>query len=143
MDFAELIPVGLKDEVIFPVDEAVTAKHIGSGSLRVLATPAMIGFMERASHAMIARCLPEGYSSVGVQVDVRHLAATPVGASVRIVTQVVEVDGRRVNLAVEAWDEQEKVGEGRHQRVVIDLARFLQRVEEKAKRLAGVGPAQA
>lgn len=139
MDFAARIPVGLKDEVVFPVDEAVTAMHIGRGSLRVLATPAMIGFMERVSHALIAHHLPEGYSSVGVVVDVRHLAATPMGATVRIISQVIEVDGRRVTLSVEAWDDQEKVGEGRHQRVIINLERFLQRVDEKARRLVRAG----
>jgi len=141
MDFAQTIPVGLKDEVVFPVDEAVTAFHIGSGSLRVLATPAMIGFMERVSHKLIARHLPDGFSSVGVVVDVRHLAATPLGATVRITSQVLEVDGRRVTLAVDAWDDQEKVGEGRHQRVIIDLERFLQRVNDKAQRLGRGTPA--
>jgi predicted thioesterase len=125
------------------VEEAVTAFHIGSGSLRVLATPAMIGFMERVSHKLIARYLPEGYSSVGVVVDVRHLAATPMGASVRIISQVLEVDGRRVTLSVEAWDNYEKVGEGRHQRVIIDLERFLQRVDEKAQRLARAASASS
>jgi predicted thioesterase len=143
MDFAARIPIGLKDEVVFPVEEAVTAFHIGSGSLRVLATPAMIGFMERVSHKLIARYLPEGYSSVGVVVDVRHLAATPMGASVRIISQVLEVDGRRVTLSVEAWDNYEKVGEGRHPRVIIDLERFLQRVDEKAQRLARAASASS
>jgi predicted thioesterase len=103
----------------------------------------MIGFMERVSHKLIARYLPEGYSSVGVVVDVRHLAATPMGASVRIISQVLEVDGRRVTLSVEAWDNYEKVGEGRHQRVIIDLERFLQRVDEKAQRLARAASASS
>lgn len=143
MEFAEMIPVGLKDEVVFPVDEAVTAFHIGSGSLRVLATPAMIGFMERVSHKLIARHLPEGYSSVGVAVDIRHLAATPMGASVRIIAEVLEVDGRRVTLSVEAWDAQEKVGEGRHQRAIIEMERFLKRVDDKAQRLARAASASS
>jgi predicted thioesterase len=133
MEFGECIEVGMKHEATFRVDEQYTAFHIGSGSLRVLATPSMIGFMERISHQLLTRCLPDGYSSVGAVVDVRHLAPTPLGWTVRVTSEVVEVDGRKVTLAVEAWDDREKVGEGRHQRVVIDLNRFLQRVEAKQK----------
>ena len=133
MEFAECIEVGMKHEATFQVDEQYTAFHIGSGSLRVLATPSMIGFMERISHQLLARCLPEGYSSVGALVDVRHLAPTPLGWTVRVTSEVIEVEGRKVTLAVEAWDDEEKVGEGRHQRVVINLERFLQRVEAKQK----------
>jgi fluoroacetyl-CoA thioesterase len=133
MEFSECIEVGMKHEATFQVDEQYTAFHIGSGSLRVLATPSMIGFMERISHQLLTGCLPEGYSSVGAVVDVRHLAPTPLGWTVRVTSEVIEVDGRKVTLAVEAWDDQEMVGEGRHQRVVIDLNRFLQRVEAKQK----------
>lgn len=131
MEFNECIQLGMKSEATFRVEEQYTAFHIGSGSLRVLATPSMIGFMERISHQLLARCLPQGYSSVGAVVDVRHLAPTPLGWSVRVTSEVIEVDGRKVTLAVEAWDDQEKVGEGRHQRVVIDENRFLQRVQAK------------
>ena len=133
MEFAECIEVGMKHEATFQVDEQYTAFHIGSGALRVLATPSMIGFMERISHQLLARCLPEGYSSVGALVDVRHLAPTPLGWTVRVTSEVIDVEGRKVTLAVEAWDDEEKVGEGRHQRVVINLERFLQRVEAKQK----------
>lgn len=133
MEFNECIEVGMRHEATFQVDEQYTAFHIGSGSLRVLATPSMIGFMERISHQLLARCLPEGYSSVGALVDVRHLAPTPIGWKVRVTSEVIEVEGRKVTLAVEAWDDLEKVGEGRHQRVVIDLNRFLQRVQAKQK----------
>jgi predicted thioesterase len=133
MEFAECIEVGMKHEATFQVDEQYTAFHIGSGSLRVLATPSMIGFMERISHQLLARCLPEGYSSVGSLVDVRHLAPTPLGWVVRVTSEVIEVDGRKVTLAVEAWDDAEKVGEGRHQRVVINLESFLRRVDAKQK----------
>ena len=131
MEFSECIIIGMKHEVTFQVDEQYTAFHIGSGALRVLATPSMIGFMERTSHQLLMRCLPEGYSSVGSLVDVRHLAPTPMGWTVRVMSEVVEVDGRKVTLAVEAWDDQEKIGEGSHLRVVIDLNRFLSRVESK------------
>ena len=134
MEFSDCISVGMKHENTFRVDEQYTAFHIGSGALRVLATPSMISFMERTSHQLLSRCLPEGYSSVGTVVEVRHLAPTPLDWTVRVTSEVVEVEGRKVTLAVEAWDEQEKVGEGRHQRVVIDLNRFLARVEAKRQR---------
>ncbi|MDI6696412.1 MAG: thioesterase family protein [Anaerolineales bacterium] len=135
MDYSAMIPVGLRNEAIFVVEEQYTAAHIGSGSLRVLATPSMIGMMERVSHALIAQQLPEGYSSVGTLVNVQHLAPTPMNARVRVLSQVVEVDGRKVTLHVEAWDDQEKVGEGQHQRVIIEVQRFLQRVTEKQRQI--------
>ncbi len=87
--------------------------------------------MERVARDLMERNLPEGYSSVGVWVDVRHLAATPVEAKVRVACEVIEIDGRKVDFRVEAWDEIEKIGEGRHQRVAIDVDRFLQRLQAK------------
>jgi fluoroacetyl-CoA thioesterase len=132
MEWVDQILVGLKAEREFLVEEQYTAGHVGSGSLRVLATPCMIGFMERVARDLIELNLPGGYSSVGVWVDVRHLAATPVGAKVKIFCQVTGIEGRKVDFQVEAWDESEKIGEGRHQRVVIDVARFLQRLQAKS-----------
>jgi fluoroacetyl-CoA thioesterase len=137
MDVIEFIKPGLRKEQEMLVEEKHTAGHVGSGALRVLATPAMIGFMERNAHQMLAENLPAGYSSVGVVVEVRHLAPTPVGQKVRVVAEVLEVEGVKVNLAIEAWDPTEKIGEGRHQRVVIDEARFLRRVEAKIAEKGG------
>ncbi len=131
MELMEKIVVGMREEQVFGVEEEYTAGHVGSGSLRVLATPSMIGFMERVARDLMERNLPDGYSSVGVWVDVRHLAATPVGARVRVACEVIQIDGRKVDFRVEAWDEVEKIGEGRHQRVAIDVSRFLQRLQAK------------
>ena len=131
MDLTEKITLGLSEEQEFVVQEEHTAGHVGSGSLRVLATPSLIGFMERVARDLMERNLPEGYSSVGVWVDVHHLAATPVDAKVRVSCQVIAVDGRKVDFSVQAWDEVEKIGEGHHQRVVIDVGRFLQRLQAK------------
>jgi predicted thioesterase len=108
-----------------------SAIHLGSGSSRVLATPWMIAFMERVSHRLLTCCLPEGFSSVGTHLDVRHLAPTPVGATIRIKAEVRSLEGNRVYLSIEAWDNLEKIGEGTHERAVIDEARFLKRVEKK------------
>jgi fluoroacetyl-CoA thioesterase len=131
MELAELIHPGMTREDSFEVSLENSAIHLGSGSSRVLATPWMIAFMERVSHRLLTCCLPEGYSSVGTHLDVRHLAPTPVGASIRIRAEVLAVDGIRVNFSIEAWDNLEKIGEGKHERVVIDEARFLRRVEKK------------
>ncbi len=130
------IEVGMKGEQTFLVEERFTAGHVGSGSLRVLATPSMIGFMERVATGLIQQRLPPGISSVGVHVDVRHLAATPVGVEVRVACEVTGVEGRRVDFKVEAWDEVELIGQGAHQRYVIDVERFLKRLENK---LPGAG----
>jgi predicted thioesterase len=112
-------------EETFRVEEENTALHVGSGSLRVLATPWMIAFMERAARNLLAERLPDGYSSVGVQVDVRHLAPSPVGSAIRARAEVQAVEGTTVSFRVQAWDGAELIGEGQHQRAVIDEARFL------------------
>jgi fluoroacetyl-CoA thioesterase len=132
MDVNELIHPGMSLEKTFVVQEQHLAPHLGSGSLRVLATPAMISFMEGISHALLAQHLPEGYSTVGVHIDVRHLAPTPLGGSVRVKTQVMQINGIQVQFDVEAWDEREQIGSGLHERVVIEQARFMRRIAAKS-----------
>ena len=105
----------------------------------VLATMAMVGFVESACLKCIGRHLDPGEHSVGVAVDVSHVAATLVGMEVRAEVELVAVEGRRLTFAVKVFDERELIGEGRHQRAVIDVARFLERVQAKAK--GGARPA--
>jgi fluoroacetyl-CoA thioesterase len=136
MDLNEILQPGLYKEETFQVTNEQTAVHVGSGAARVLATPWMIAFMERVSHGMLAAKLPAGYSSVGVVVNVRHLAPTPVGDRVRVRAEITSIDGWRVNFNVQAWDSQEQIGAGEHQRFVIDEQRFLKRAA--AKRQPGV-----
>ncbi len=131
MDIEKTLRQGLTREEIFQVSEEHAAVHVGSGGSRVLATPWMIAFMERVAHRLLTEHLAEGESSVGVLVNVRHLAPTPVGTSVRVQAEVVELKGSQVTFSVQAWDQEEKIGEGTHRRVVIDEARFLRRVEAK------------
>ena len=131
MELTDIIKPGMAREETFLVDEDKTARHVGSGASRVLASPWLIAFMERVAHRLIVEHLPEGSSSVGVHVDVRHLAPTPVGRRLRVRTEVIAVDGLKVTFAVAAWDDQEQVGLGEHLRVVIDEARFLKRVASK------------
>jgi predicted thioesterase len=127
------IELGLVGEETTTVVNALLATHLGSGPVRVYATPAMVALMESAAVAAIAPSLPEGQASVGVAVDVRHVAATPPGQQVRARAEIVRVDGRKVTFKVEAWDEHELIGEGTHTRYVIDVARFIARVQSKSQ----------
>ena len=129
---AELQP-GLSKEILLTVTEAITAKHMGSGTLAVLATPSMIALMEGTSHQMVAPFLTPQQSTVGVLVNVRHLAATPLGMAIRIHSELVAVEGRKLTFQVEAYDTVEKIGEGVHERFVIDLARFQDRLKRKTE----------
>lgn len=113
------------------VSEELTAVSMGSGTVRVYATPAMIALMERASVAALEKCLRADQTSVGVEVNIQHLAATPVGMRVEARAEVIAIEGRRVTFKVEAWDAREKIGEGMHTRVIVDSARFMERVKQK------------
>ncbi len=127
------IKPGVAGEKTVTVTETQSARHIGSGTIRVFATPAMIALMEQAAVEAIDKLLPEGQASVGTALNVRHLAATPVGQQVRARAEVSAVDGRQVTFHVQAWDEQELIGEGTHTRFVIDLARYFQRLSAKGQ----------
>jgi predicted thioesterase len=127
----DYVQIGLKGEGDFNVVEEYTAGYIGSGSLDVLATSGLVAFMERIAHSMLEQRLPEGYSSVGTLVEIHHLAPTLVGGSVHVQCEVIEVDDRRVTFDVQAWDETGMIGKGRHQRVIIDVKRFLQRLHSR------------
>ena len=135
MDFSECVEIGSVLEELYTVEEKNLAGHVGSGSVRVLATPWMISFMERTAHRLLARCLPQGYSSVGTLVNVRHLAPTPLGSTVRVRAEVTGIQGALVDLKIEAYDELELAGDGTHQRFIIDEERFLKRVQAKSEKL--------
>ncbi|BCV23403.1 thioesterase family protein [Gelria sp. Kuro-4] len=124
---------GLKAEFTAEVKAEHTAAHLGSGGVPVLATPILIAFLERASREAVQPELPEGWTTVGTLVNIRHLAATPVGLKLTARSTLTEVDGRRLVFAVEAYDDKEKVGEGVHERFIIDTERFLGRVEAKRR----------
>ena len=133
MTLSDLITPGMSREETFLVEEQHTAYHIGSGDERVLGTVWMISFMERVSNRLVAAQLPENQLSVGVHVDVRHLAATPVDVKIRVRAEVLEVLKNRVKLSIEAWDSQDKIGEGTHLRAVVDRERFMTSVLPKRK----------
>ena len=132
MEFAALQPglVGEAQTVVVPEN---TAQHMGSGHVAVFATPAMIALMEQAAVAAVTPHLPPGWQTVGVHVDVHHLAATPLGLTVTARAELLKVEGRRLTFRVTAHDDQELIGEGTHQRVLIDLERFQARVAAKER----------
>ena len=127
------IQPGLSAEVKIMVSDTETAAHLGSGSIAVYATPALVALMEKAAVQALEGNLPEGQTTVGGQIDVRHLAATPVGMKVRAHAELVEVDGRKLTFHIQAWDEVEQIGEARHVRYVVDEDKFMAKVGEKGK----------
>jgi predicted thioesterase len=125
--------VGLSGSADLLVGVEHTAPRIGSGRVPVLATPVMINVIEAAALAAVEDLLPKGHQSLGIHLDVRHFAATPVGMRVRAMAKLIAIDGRALSFSVEARDEKEAVGDGFHRRVVVNVARFDQRVQNKLK----------
>ncbi|MBE6961421.1 MAG: dihydrolipoamide acyltransferase [Ruminococcaceae bacterium] len=122
-----MIMIGMKCQVQQPVTEALTAASIGSGSLPVFGTPYMLAMMENAALTCLQTFLPEGRSSVGTHLDVKHTAPSPVGIIVTAEAEITSVseNGRMVDFAVRAWDEKGPIGEGTHTRAIIDCEKFL------------------
>ncbi len=135
MSAAELpqLKPGLRGEAGLVVSEEHTAPRVGSGAIRVLATPVMINLFEAAALDAVERLLPPGHQSLGTVLDIRHIAATPVGMRVSASAVVERVEGRTVHFRVEARDEKELIGDGTHERVVVNVARFDERVQRKLK----------
>jgi predicted thioesterase len=131
MNFDALLKSGMKGEIHETVTAENTADSWGSGGLPVYATPSMIALMEGASVVAVDPSLPAGFSTVGTELNVKHLAATPPGGIVRAVGELLEVDGRRLLFRVEAWDGAGKIGEGTHGRFVVENEKFLKKVREK------------
>ena len=128
------IAPGITGSAELLVGEEHTAPSIGSGKVRVLATPVMINLIEAAALAAVEHLLPEGYQSLGTHLDVRHIAATPVGMKVRATAVVEGFSERTISFKVEARDEIELIGDGVHERVVVNVAKFDLRVQKKLLR---------
>jgi len=131
MAFADALHPGLTGSAEIIVGEQHTAPHVGSGKVHVLATPVMVNLMEAAALAAAERFLPPGHQSLGTHLDVRHVAATPIGMRARARAELLAIEGRRLRFKVEAWDERELIGDGTHVRVIVNVARFDQRVQDK------------
>ncbi len=125
------IKVGMKGEVSTAVEREDTALEVGSGSLLVYATPCMVALMEGAACEAIASAIPEDKTTVGIELSISHLAATPIGMEVRAEAEVTEVTDKTITFQVTAYDESGKIGEGTHKRAIITTQRFLDKVYSK------------
>jgi predicted thioesterase len=127
----EALKAGLRGRAEVVVGDEHTAPRVGSGRVRVLATPVMINLIEAAALQAVEHLLPPGHQSLGTVLNVRHIAATPVGMRVTANVEVTGVEGRTIRFRVEARDEKELIGDGDHERVVVNVAKFDQRVQRK------------
>ncbi|MCI5740254.1 MAG: thioesterase family protein [Lachnospiraceae bacterium] len=126
-----MLKTGIIKEITEKVTDKNTAKTMKSGELNVYATPAMIALMEQAAYTSVADELEEGQGSVGTLMNVKHISATPVGMEVTAKSELVEIDGRRLVFQVEAFDERGKIGEGEHERFIVDNVKFQQKADSK------------
>jgi predicted thioesterase len=124
------IEKGLSAEAQTLVDESLTAATMGSGSLEVYATPALVALMEEAACAAIADELEDGQTSVGTRIDIEHVAASPLEAMVSAIATVTEVEGRRIDFELSAYENEKLIGRGKHSRFLVDAERFMAKLEK-------------
>lgn len=129
----EELQVGVKGTDHVLVQESNTAAFMGSGLLPVFATPAMIALMEKTASESIQPYLEEGSGSVGTNLNVKHVSATPLGMEVRCESELIKVDGRKLVFSVKAFDAAGLIGEGTHERFLIKNESFLKKAEQKGK----------
>jgi predicted thioesterase len=128
------ISIGMTARVDKVVDEADTAVKFGSGGVRVFATPMMIALMENAALNAVDPHLGNDFATVGLSLNVKHMAATPVGMKVYSKAELLSIEGRKLVFKVEAYDEQEMIGEGTHERYIIELSKFIERTGKKGSK---------
>lgn len=131
MNLSPELKPGLTGTAEIVVGTRDTAPHVGSGKIGVLATPIMVNLMEAAALHAVERFMPPGHQTVGTHLDVKHFAATPVGMRVRAHAELVKVEGRTLTFRIRAEDEREPIGEGVHERLIINVERFDQRMQRK------------
>ena len=124
---------GMVHEEELVVQDEHTATHLGSGGVKVLATPVMVALMEVAARNLVDPNLEPGHMSVGTAINIKHLAATPLGMRVVARAELVSVKGRWLNFNVAAFDEREKVGEGTHTRAIINVRQFWDKLQTKTE----------
>ena len=125
------ITVGMKGEVGTLAEREDTAKEVGSGSLLVYATPCMVALMEGAACEAIAEALPDNQTTVGTELNIQHISATPVGLEVRAEAEVIAVEGKVITFEVRAFDEAGQIGKGTHKRCVVNSQKFLEKAYAK------------
>ena len=130
------IPIGTRGESNILVNDENAISFLGVDGTRVLGTPYMIGYLEMTARDSVKPLLPEGFDTVGARVDVRHLSATPMGMEVTFRSELTGVEDRRLHFKVEAFDAKEKIGEGTHERAIIQVDKFAGRLRAKADEFA-------
>lgn len=123
------IPMGVKNELEVEVTKELLAKHFGSGMVDVFATPAMIALLEKTAMESILEYLPEGYTSVGTEVNIKHLKATPLGNTVTTHSYLKTITGSKVAFELHAFDEKGMIGIGTHTRVVVEEEAFMEKLK--------------
>ncbi|MEF9940453.1 MAG: thioesterase family protein [Clostridium sp.] len=129
-----MLEVGIRGRQEVMVTEDNSANTLGSGLLEVFATPAMTALMEKTAWMSVAPYMNDGEGTVGTVLNIKHTAATPLGMMVRCESELIEVDGRRLVFHVEAFDEKEKIGEGEHERFVINNEKFILKALKKVEK---------
>ena len=125
------ITVGMKGEVATLAEREDTAKEVGSGSLLVYATPCMVALMEGAACEAIQEALSDSQTTVGTELNIQHISATPVGLEVRAEAEVIAVEGKVITCEVKAFDEAGEIGKGTHKRVIVNTQKFLEKAYDK------------
>lgn len=120
--------IGMTNKITREVTEQYSAKNFGSGAVDVLATPAMIAFMEEAALKLVAPELESGKNTVGTLVNVKHLAPTPIGDQVEITAVLEDIDGKKLTFSLTAYDSNTKIGEGKHERFIINVDKFMDKL---------------
>ncbi len=125
------LQVGIKGESRTTVTKDNTALAYGSGGVEVFATPAMIALMENAALKSVESVLQPGHSTVGINIQATHVAATPLGMEVSAQSELVQIEGKKLTFKVQAFDEKDKIGEGLHERFIINLEKFMAKTADK------------
>lgn len=126
-----MLQIGIKGKQETTVNENMLSTNVGSGAVKVFATPMMVALIEKTATLSVEPYLEPGQSTVGTKVDVSHCAATPLGMKVWAETELIEIDRRRLVFKVAAYDEMGLIGEGTHERFIIDVARFQEKADAK------------
>ena len=126
----DIIKAGIENQMIITVKQDDTAAHYGSGLIEVFATPAMIGLMENTAQSSVAELLPEGFITLGIEINAKHLKATPVGMKVTCKSVLTKVDGKKLCFNIQAWDEKGEIGTATHIRYIINSNEFMKKMNK-------------
>ena len=123
------IPIGIKGQQNITVSLNDTASYYGSGLMDVFATPAMVALMENTAQVSVREFLPDGFTTVGIAIDIRHFKATPVGLKVICESVLTDSEGNKLKFEVKAWDEEGLIGSGHHSRYIVNVEEFLNKLK--------------